>query len=43
VKGASGPQVAGLWRELSRRLEGELSKLTIAHLMRASEGGDWEI
>ena len=43
VKGASGPQVAGLWRELSRRLEGELSKLTIAHPMRASEGGDWEI
>ena len=43
VKGASGPQVAALWRELSRRLDAETSKLTIAQLARGGEGGDWEI
>ena len=43
AKGASGPQVAGLWREISRRLDGSLSDLTLAHLARATEGGDWEI
>ncbi len=43
VKGASGPQVASLWREVSRRLEAELGKVTLAHLMRGGEGGDWEI
>lgn len=43
VKGSSGPQVAALWRELSRRLEAETSKLTIAQLARGGEGGDWEI
>lgn len=43
VKGASGPQVASLWREVSRRLEAELEKVTLAHLMRGGEGGDWEI
>jgi Rrf2 family protein len=43
VKGASGPQVAALWREVSRRLEAELDKVTLAHLMRGGDGGDWEI
>lgn len=43
TKGASGGQVATLWRELSRRLDAETGKLTLAHLARASEGGDWEI
>ena len=43
VKGASGPQVAALWRELSRRFEAELGKVTVAQLMRGGDGGDWEI
>ncbi len=43
TKGASGPQVAALWREISRRLDASTSDLTLAHLARASEGGDWEI
>lgn len=43
TKGASGSQVAALWRELSRRLDAETGKLTLAQLAKATEGGDWEI
>ena len=43
LKGNSGPQVASLWRELSKRFEKSLNGFTVAQLAQSEASGDWEI
>ena len=43
LKGDSGPAVAALWREVSKRFEKSLSGFTVAQLAADGEGSDWEI
>jgi len=43
LKGSSGPQVAALWRELSKRFEKSLAGFTVAQLAQSETSGDWEI
>jgi len=43
LKGASGPQVATLWRELSKRFEKSLAGFNVAQLAQSEASGDWEI
>ncbi len=43
LKGASGPQVATLWRELSKRFEKSLAGFNVAQLAQSETSGDWEI
>ena len=43
LKGNSGPQVANLWRELSKRFEKSLNGFTVAQLAQSEASGDWEI
>jgi Rrf2 family transcriptional regulator, cysteine metabolism repressor len=43
LKGASGPQVASLWREISKRFDKSLYGFTLAQLAPAENSADWEI
>lgn len=43
LKGNSGPQVASLWRELSKRFEKSMNGFTVAQLAQSEASGDWEI
>ncbi|MFM9000081.1 MAG: RrF2 family transcriptional regulator [Opitutia bacterium] len=43
LKGDSGPAVAALWREVSKRFEKALGGFTVAQLATDGEGSDWEI
>lgn len=43
LKGNSGPQVANLWRELSKRFDKSLTGFTVAQLAQSEASGDWEI
>ncbi len=43
LKGASGPQVASLWREVSKRFEKSLMGFTVAQLALSDESNDFEI
>ncbi|MEI6597670.1 MAG: Rrf2 family transcriptional regulator [bacterium] len=43
LKGNSGPQVANLWRELSKRFDKSLAGFTVAQLAQSEASGDWEI
>ena len=43
LKGDSGPAVASLWREVSKRFEKALNGFTVAQLATDGEGADWEI
>ena len=43
LKGASGPQVASLWREISKRFDRSLNGFTIAHLALTDASNDFEI
>lgn len=43
LKGASGPQVAGLWREVSKRFDKSLAGFTVAQLALTEAGTDFEI
>jgi Rrf2 family protein len=43
LKGASGPQVAALWREVSKRFDKSLAGFTVAQLALTEAGTDFEI
>lgn len=43
LKGASGPQVAALWREVSKRFDKSLTGFTVAQLALTESGTDFEI
>jgi len=43
LKGASGPQVAALWREVSKRFDKSLTGFTVAQLALSESGTDFEI
>ena len=43
LKGASGPQVAALWREVSKRFSKSLAGFTVAQLALTEAGTDFEI
>jgi len=43
LKGASGPQVASLWREVSKRFDKSLAGFTVAQLALTESGTDFEI
>jgi Rrf2 family protein len=43
LKGASGPQVASLWREVSKRFDKSLTGFTVAQLALSETGTDFEI
>ena len=43
LKGASGPQVAALWREVSKRFDKSLGGFTVAQLALTEAGTDFEI
>jgi Rrf2 family protein len=43
LKGASGPQVASLWREISKRFDKSLQGFTLAQLAPSENSSDWEI
>jgi Rrf2 family cysteine metabolism transcriptional repressor len=43
LKGASGPQVAALWREVSKRFDKSLAGFTVAQLALTESGTDFEI
>jgi Rrf2 family transcriptional regulator, cysteine metabolism repressor len=43
LKGASGPQVASLWREVSKRFDKSLAGFTVAQLALTEWGTDFEI
>ena len=43
LKGASGPQVAALWREISKRFDRSLNGFTIAQLALTDASNDFEI
>ena len=43
LKGASGPQVAALWREVSKRFDKSLTGFTVAQLALSETGTDFEI
>ena len=43
LKGASGPQVAALWREVSKRFDKSLVGFTVAQLALTESGTDFEI
>ena len=43
LTGNSGPQVANLWRELSKRFDKSLAGFTVAQLAQSEASGDWEI
>ncbi len=43
LKGASGPQVAALWREVSKRFDKSLTGFTVAQLALTESGNDFEI
>ena len=43
LKGNSGPQVANVWREISKRFEKSMNGFTVAQLAQSEASGDWEI
>ena len=43
LKGASGPQVAALWREVSKRFDKSLTGFTVAQLALTDASNDFEI
>ncbi len=43
LKGASGPQVAMLWREVSKHFDKCLQEFTLADLATSEGNSDWEI
>ena len=43
IKGHSGPQVANIWREVSKRFEKSLNGFSVAQLVNGQNNDDWAI